>query len=542
MATAQVTFGERSEKCSNSVIGDSLKELPSITPGATLNDVRLYLNVSLSGGPTRAICNLIVRLGSTDIYTSDDYKGRDVSFSVDISLLDYINNNNGTLTYTTGGTSLDIRGYHPSAIYTATWKLTNIRIVATYTEPPAHTHSYTSTVTTQPTCTTTGVRTYTCSCGDRYTEAISAKGHSYGSPTYTWSADGKSCTAKRVCGNDASHTETATATITSAVKTAATCTAKGTTRYTATFGVSWASTQTKDVQDIAALGHSYTSVVTAPTCTAQGYTTHTCSRCGYSYKDTYTAALGHSYTSKVIAPTGSSKGYTRHTCSRCGHYYDDNYTCLITTVSEPSEGGTVTGGGIYSEGASVTLTAIPNENYYIGGWYKDGEAITDDFSFGEAITDPSIEVSADDCATYTVEFCLNEYVVDVNEGENGSITVFTAEGDSFEGENALVFYHGTEIKLTAVPDEGYKFVSFQITENEDAWDNSIGDISDIIGYHYENPFTLTVTGHFKVYAVFEEAVSAPEISDVQMIYSGSQISPTHKVPAGEYFILKAMIL
>jgi len=41
-------------------------------------------------------------------------------------------------------------------------------------------HSYTSQVTTQATCTTDGVRTYTCSkCGDSYTESIAATGHSY---------------------------------------------------------------------------------------------------------------------------------------------------------------------------------------------------------------------------------------------------------------------------------------------------------------------------------------------------------------------------
>ena len=42
-----------------------------------------------------------------------------------------------------------------------------------------HTHSYTGTVTKQPTCTQTGVMTYTCSCGKSYTESIPAKGHSY---------------------------------------------------------------------------------------------------------------------------------------------------------------------------------------------------------------------------------------------------------------------------------------------------------------------------------------------------------------------------
>ena len=41
--------------------------------------------------------------------------------------------------------------------------------------------------------------------------------------------------------------------------------------------------------------HSYTASVTKPTCTRQGYTTHTCTNCGNSYTDSYTAALGHEY-------------------------------------------------------------------------------------------------------------------------------------------------------------------------------------------------------------------------------------------------------
>lgn len=42
-----------------------------------------------------------------------------------------------------------------------------------------HTHIYTSEITTAATCTTAGVRTYTCSCGDTYTETIPAIGHTY---------------------------------------------------------------------------------------------------------------------------------------------------------------------------------------------------------------------------------------------------------------------------------------------------------------------------------------------------------------------------
>lgn len=41
---------------------------------------------------------------------------------------------------------------------------------------PAHTHSYSSSVTKQPTCSSAGTRTYTCSCGRSYTESIPATG------------------------------------------------------------------------------------------------------------------------------------------------------------------------------------------------------------------------------------------------------------------------------------------------------------------------------------------------------------------------------
>ena len=62
---------------------------------------------------------------------------------------------------------------------------------------PAAGHSYTSEVTTEPTCTEHGVMTYTCTiCGDTYSESVAAAGHSYeltsevenddGSITYTY--------------------------------------------------------------------------------------------------------------------------------------------------------------------------------------------------------------------------------------------------------------------------------------------------------------------------------------------------------------------
>ena len=109
-----------------------------------------------------------------------------------------------------------------------------------------------------PTCTEMGETTYTAQFTVNwattqtkvYTD-IPATGHDWNTAVYSWSADGKSCTATHTCKTNSSHSETANATITSSASKAPTCTAKGTTTYTATFNVDWATTQTKTVTDIA---------------------------------------------------------------------------------------------------------------------------------------------------------------------------------------------------------------------------------------------------------------------------------------------------
>ena len=50
---------------------------------------------------------------------------------------------------------------------------------------PAHTHSYTESVTANPTCSGNGTKTFTCSCGDSYTESIPATGHQWETRTET---------------------------------------------------------------------------------------------------------------------------------------------------------------------------------------------------------------------------------------------------------------------------------------------------------------------------------------------------------------------
>ena len=154
---------------------------------------------------------------------------------------------------------------------------------------PALGHSYsTSSVTKEPTCTETGIRTFTCDrCGEHITEDIPALGHDWDEGTVT---------------------------------TQPTCTATGIKTYTCTV---CGDTRTETVD---ALGHDYHDTVTPPTCLDRGYTTHHCNRCGHEEVDTYVNALGHNYVGHVVHPTCQTQGYTRYECTRCGDYYDGNYT------------------------------------------------------------------------------------------------------------------------------------------------------------------------------------------------------------------------
>jgi len=107
--------------------------------------------------------------------------------------------------------------------------------------------------------------------------------------------------------------------------------------------------------------HNYKTTTVAATCTTGGYTLHECA-CGASYKDGQTAALGHSYVDTVVAPTTSSQGYTEHTCSRCGDSYKDSYTDPVRWDTEEVVARICAQGNDYVR--SLGLTVDPS----VGSW------------------------------------------------------------------------------------------------------------------------------------------------------------------------------
>ncbi len=149
---------------------------------------------------------------------------------------------------------------------------------------PVHTHAYSEAITANPTCTSNGVKTFTCSCGHSYTEVIAATGHHYNS----------------------------------SVTTNPTCTSNGVKTFTCSCGHSY-------TEAIAATGHSYSSsVTTEPSCFTAGVRTYTCG-CGSSYTEAIAALGGHiGYNKDIISfATCNSEGLVEYCCVGCGDTYTE---------------------------------------------------------------------------------------------------------------------------------------------------------------------------------------------------------------------------
>ena len=91
-------------------------------------------------------------------------------------------------------------------------------------------------------------------------------------------------------------------------------------------------------EEVAKLEHTFESVVTEPTCATTGYTTHTCTVCGYSYKDSTTAKRAHKWDAGVIVkePTCTRPGSMQVSCSYddCDAFYFDNLVPALGHTEE----------------------------------------------------------------------------------------------------------------------------------------------------------------------------------------------------------------
>ena len=172
-----------------------------------------------------------------------------------------------------------------------------------------------------PTCLNAGTGTYTATFSAAHGFPAQTKdvllpaiGHTWGTATYTWTQTGTgyTCTAKRVCENDAAHVESETVTGDYSVITEPTCLAAGLGRYQVSFKADWAKDASKDVS-IPALGHDWGKW----TSNGDGTHTHVCKR-------------DKTHTEMVSCSGGTATCTEKATCAGCGGKYgekdSDNHT------------------------------------------------------------------------------------------------------------------------------------------------------------------------------------------------------------------------
>ena len=245
------------------------------------------------------------------LYDNTDYT---VEFSdrsmVSVNKLENYANDIRRITFKNGG-SLTVKiypTYNPSVA--KTYKLTC----------GCTSHTYGSAVVTkQPTCTSEGTKTKTCTqCGATVTETIAKLSHSYTTTVVapTCTADGYTLHKCSVCGTsykDNTTKATGHSYGNSVVTKQPTCTSEGAAIKTCT------KCNATVTETIPKTSHKYADTVVAPTCTTDGYTLHKCSVCGTSYKDNTTKATGHSYGNSVVTkqPTCTSEGTKTKTCTKC---------------------------------------------------------------------------------------------------------------------------------------------------------------------------------------------------------------------------------
>ena len=195
-----------------------------------------------------------------------------------------------------------------------------------------HVHEYTAEVDREPTCILAGLRRYSCSCGDFYTQPIPAKGHVATDWTEVEAAtttmlgrEQRTCT---VCGVVLDSRPIAVLSPSASPSAGASASTAATSAPTAApTASSTASAQASASPSATPHTHNFVSyVIKEANCQEKGIRSFVCSGCGSSYAEEIDLDLNkHNYQAIVIPPTNATMGYTLYRCIRCNDTYMDNY-------------------------------------------------------------------------------------------------------------------------------------------------------------------------------------------------------------------------
>ena len=144
-----------------------------------------------------------------------------------------------------------------------------------------------------------------------------------------------------------------------------------------------------------------------------------------------------------------------------------NYTIAVS--ANPTQGGTVTGGGTYPAGQSCTVAATANNGYVFANWTENGNVVS---------TNARYTFTVNGNRTLVANFTQQNYTISVSANPNNGGTV-TGGG---------AFHYGDNCTVSATPAAGYTFLRW--TENGNQVSNNA-------------TYTFTVTGNRTLVAQFQ---------------------------------------
>lgn len=163
------------------------------------------------------------------------------------------------------------------------------------------------------------------------------------------------------------------------------------------------------------------------------------------------------------------------------------YYFTISTSANPTNGGTVTGGGTYQEGTACTVTATANDDYTLLNWTKNGVVVSTMATYTFVVTEDAV---------YTANFADNDsyYTITTTTDPTDAGTV-SGGGNYFSGQNCT---------LVASPANGYSFLSWtengSVVSTNPSYSFTVTSDKTLVAHFFELPVAPTgaIQGVFSV--------------------------------------------
>ena len=198
---------------------------------------------------------------------------------------------------------------------------------------------------------------------------------------------------------------------------------------------------------------------------------------------TATANTGYTFTNWTEGTTVVSSNETYGFTVTGERTLKANFTLnsyTITATANPTAGGTVNGGGTYTYGQSVTLTANPTTGYAFVNWTKDNVLVSSDATY---------TFTATEAGEYVATFSQNSYAV--------TVSADPTDGGTVSGDGNYV--HGQTATLNATANTGYSFTNWtkngSVVSTNATYSFTVTGAVDYVAHFTLNSYTVSATAN-----------------------------------------------